>query len=396
MGRYLRNNYWVPALRSARLQAGGRPVRVRLFGLNLVAFRGHDGKLGLIDERCPHRGASMALARNEDSALRCIFHGWKLDTSGALVDVPNEPNRPEQIKKNFKPPHYAVREAAGLVWAWVGGEGDPPEFPEFEFMKLSPEHVTVWFQSTRCNWFQALEGAIDSSHVGILHEDKLRNFAAQIQNASVDNAPRFEIESKPYGYEAAAIRLLNDKSQYVRVTQFVAPWMSFIPPADAVADRLVHFTIPVDNTNCLQLILRYNYSKTPGAPKAFADHVDPDAFSPLPGSCAEDVWGQDGESMTSGKSMSGFSTLFCEDLAVQESQGPIADRTRELMCTGDQVIARARRLLLDSVKQYMADESSSAPRKEVINYASIRSRSGVVPAGQEWRNSSAMQVEEKV
>lgn len=395
MGRLLAKHFWFPVLRSARLEAGGRPVRVRLIGKSLVAFRGHNGVVGVIDERCPHRGASMALARNEDCALRCIFHGWKVNACGELVDVPNEPSRPEGVKKAVKIPKYAAKEAAGLLWIWVGGEGEPPPLPDFEFMRLPLDRVSVWFQPSKCNWFQALEGAIDSSHVGVLHEGQLKNFSKEIQHAKDDNAPRFEIEPKPYGYEAAAIRTLPDASQYVRVTQYVAPIGSFIPPAGPDADRIAHITVPVDDTNCLQLIVRYNYNRAPGTPAAFGEHKNPDAFAPLPGHGPEDCWGQDGAAMTSGASLTGFPTLFSEDLAVQESQGLIADRSLEHMCTGDQVIARARRLMLESVRQFTSGEIPPIANLQSTDYAEVRSRSGVVPKDENWRSSVAMKSETK-
>jgi phthalate 4,5-dioxygenase oxygenase subunit len=392
MGRMLAQHCWFPALRAARLNAGGRPVRTRLLGRDLVAFRGHDGVVAVLDERCPHRGASLALARNEDNALRCIFHGWKMDGCAKLVDVPNEPNRPEHIKKAVKLPRYAAREAGGLVWIWVGGTGEPPPLPHFEFMDLPPEQVSVWFQPSQCNWFQALEGAIDSSHVGVLHEGQLKNFGAQIQHAKDDNAPKFEIEPKLYGYEAAAIRTLADRSQYVRVTQYVAPAASLIPPAGPEADRIAHFTVPVDDTHCLQLIVRFHAKRAPQTPPAFGEFRDPDAFAPLPGHGAQDCWGQDGASMDEGRSLTGFPTLFAEDLAVQESQGAIADRSREMMCTGDQVIARARRLMLNAVRAYVAGEP--LPFEAPTNSAEpVRSRAGVVPLGENWRVSDAMQQE---
>src|SRR5215212_2211670 len=141
MGNLLRQ-YWIPALRAARLEADGTPVQVRLFGQNFVAFRDTNGKVGFLDEGCPHRGVSLALGRNEECGLRCIFHGWKINTDGQVVDIPSEPagsNLASKIRVN----HYPVREAGGLVWVWLGRGEQPPQFPAFEFTSLPMENIVV-------------------------------------------------------------------------------------------------------------------------------------------------------------------------------------------------------------------------------------------------------------
>ena len=135
MGSLLRQ-YWVPAIRSERLDAGGAPVRLRIFGENLVAFRAHDGRVGIFDEGCPHRGVSLSLARNEDNALRCIFHGWKIDVTGKLVDIPTEPSeRCAAFAESVKFGRYQTHEEGGIVWAWLG-RGEAPVFPTFAFAGL--------------------------------------------------------------------------------------------------------------------------------------------------------------------------------------------------------------------------------------------------------------------
>ena len=142
MGALLRR-YWAPAIRSSALEADGAPVRVTLFGDKFVAFRTTDGRAGFVDEACPHRGVSLALARNEDNGLRCIFHGWKLDATGQVVDAPCEPeSRRENFCKHVRSSRYAVREAAGVVWVYLG-EGAAPPFPDFEFNRLPPELKSI-------------------------------------------------------------------------------------------------------------------------------------------------------------------------------------------------------------------------------------------------------------
>src|SRR5918912_2134633 len=150
MGRLMRQ-YWMPVLRSAKLEADGAPARVRLMGQDFVAFRATDGRVGFLDERCPHRGVSLALARNEDCALRCIFHGWKIDVSGKVVETPSEP--PESnLASKVRVKHYPVKEAGGLVWGWLGEGQKPPRCPDFEFTHLPLEQVVVRKAVLNVNW----------------------------------------------------------------------------------------------------------------------------------------------------------------------------------------------------------------------------------------------------
>src|SRR5215212_1252056 len=139
MGNLLRQ-YWIPALRAARLEADGAPVRVRILSENFVAFRDTNGQVGFLDEGCPHRGVSLALGRNEECGLRCIFHGWKINADGQVVDIPSEPagsNLASKIRVN----HYKTHEAAGVVWVWLGKGEEPPQFPDFGFEGLPAENT---------------------------------------------------------------------------------------------------------------------------------------------------------------------------------------------------------------------------------------------------------------
>ena len=160
MGQMLRQ-YWTPAIRSAALEADGAPVRVRLFGQDFVAFRDTSGRPGFVDEACPHRGVSLALARNEDNGLRCIFHGWKFDTTGKVIDAPAEPaERREKFCASIKVNRYAVHEAAGVLWVYVG-KGAAPKFPNFEFATVPPDQVHMRRGVLHYNWLQGVEARID-------------------------------------------------------------------------------------------------------------------------------------------------------------------------------------------------------------------------------------------
>ena len=138
MGEMIRQHYWMPAVPSATLVADGAPVLVRLLGTNYVAFRTTDGRAGLIDELCPHRRTSMMMARNEDNGLRCIFHGWKTDVQGKVVEAPNQVGDQAQFCKRVKTGQYRVEERGGIVWVWLGKGDTPPRFPDLPFTICPP------------------------------------------------------------------------------------------------------------------------------------------------------------------------------------------------------------------------------------------------------------------
>ena len=348
MGAMLRQNYWVPALRAGRLERDGAPVHVRLFGKDYVAFRATDGRVGFFDEKCPHRGVSLVLARNEDCALRCIFHGMKFHVDGRVVEAPTQTVNPDAFTRSMKLKHYPAREAGGLLWVWLG-EGQPPALPELEFMGLPAGHLNVRLQKMRANWFQGIEATIDSSHVGILH----RNWVGSLGelNLTADNtAPRYEVQMQPYGLRAAALRGLEGGRTYVRVTELAFPFVSFIPPSTMhTGDRLTIITVPIDDEHSMQIFVRYNVVR-PIRHDDWQALPDPDAFAPVQGTVANG-WNQDRGAMRDGN-FSGFDNLQLEDFVTQVSMGAIADRTQEQLCNGDQVIVRARRLYLQLARDF--------------------------------------------
>jgi len=349
MGALLKQKHWVPALRAGRLEKDGAPIHVRLFGKDYVAFRATDGRVGLFDEKCPHRGVSLTLARNEDCSLRCIFHGMKFHVSGQVVDAPTQTLKPEAFIKTMRLKHYPVQEAGGLIWVWLGGGATPPPLPELEFMDLPDEHLNVRLQEINCNWMQGIEATIDSSHVGILHKNWVGNLGEL--NLTADNtAPRYDVIITPYGLKAAALRGLEKEQTYVRVTELVFPYVSYIPPSSiSTGDRLTIITTPVDDEHSIQYFIRYNIGK-PIRHDDWRALDNPDAFAPVQGN-VRNAWRQDREAMKDGN-FSGFNNLQLEDFVVQTSMGAIADRTQEQLCNGDQVIVRARRMYLQLAREF--------------------------------------------
>jgi phenylpropionate dioxygenase-like ring-hydroxylating dioxygenase large terminal subunit len=382
MGRMLRQ-YWVPAIRSEALKADGDPCRVRLFGQNFVAFRATDGRVAIFDEGCPHRGASLLLARNEDCALTCIFHGWKFHVSGKTVDVPTEPaDRRAAFCEKVPLKSYPVREAGTMVWVWLG-EGEAPEFPMFEFNSLPDTHVSSRVAYLNCNWLQGVEATIDTAHVGILHQTHVKK--RNITEKFADVAPRYDIDPKPYGFRAAALRTLRDNSIYVRVTEYVVPWYSFIPHEPGVRSLVI--SAPVDDHHVAQWYVMYNPKQplTKEDIAGFDSMIGPDPNNFYnPKGTFENRWLQDRtllhESFTGVKG-----GIPIEDFIVEESMGPIVDRSKEFLGSTDELIARVRRLFLRSLEDF---RNGKAPfgLDSKIDHGKIGTESFYIPENADWRD----------
>ncbi|WP_158257956.1 Rieske 2Fe-2S domain-containing protein [Sphingopyxis lindanitolerans] len=385
MGRMLRQHHWVPAVRAAKLVADGAPAHVRLFGRDYVAFRATDGRVGLLDEACPHRRASLLLARNEDCALTCIFHGWKIGVDGTLLDTPTQFHRKEAFAASVKVRRYPVREAGGLVWVWLGDDGEAPPFPEFEFTQLPPENIVVASAQIDCNWIQGLEAALDPVHVGILHSSFIGSGRGYLGLTSAAT-PYFQVLPKDFGLQVAALRPLGDGTTYVRVTSYVMPYYGFTPPNDPkLADRTVLIAVPVDDTHTRQFFVRYNLFGSP-IDNHFAETVeasDPDNYTPFPGG-KDAVWGQDREAMKNGH-FTGFPrNIFSEDMVVQVSMGPITDRSEEHLSESDIGIVHGRRLLIEAACAFQEGKHPvGAP--EGIDYRSVRAPTGLIKGGTDWQ-----------
>jgi phenylpropionate dioxygenase-like ring-hydroxylating dioxygenase large terminal subunit len=387
MGDFMRQ-YWVPAMPGAGLERDGAPERLRLLGQDLIAFRATDGRVGVLDEGCPHRGVSLALAHNKDCALTCIFHGWKIDVSGKVVDVPAEPpERRAAFAARVKVNHYPTHECAGILWVWLGG-GDPAPFPKYNWTELPPSHVRIAIGVVKANWLNGLEGQLDSAHVGILHQDwatkdKTKFGSSNIDNATVDLAPRFEFEEQPYGFREAAVRTMPDGQHYVRVREFVMPWYSYIPQhGGREGMQLITISVPIDDEHSAQWDVRYNLVR-PLTDSNWPSVTKATDMTPILGGI-ENRFGQDRGKIEDGK-WSGFSVLRHEDYAVAMAQGVFADRVHEFLATSDIAIVRARRTLMNAAKQHAAGQKRSAEFDPAINWGLVRSFAEIIPKETDWR-----------
>jgi phenylpropionate dioxygenase-like ring-hydroxylating dioxygenase large terminal subunit len=389
MGEMLRE-FWHPAARSAALEADGAPKRVRLLGENFVAFRATDGRVGLFQENCPHRGVSLALARNEENGLRCIFHGWKFSIDGICTDTPTEPaERRAKFCKRVPLRHYPVREAGGMVWVYLGRRATPPKFFDFEF-HAPPADALVRCGIVHGNWLQGLEGQLDSAHIGMLHRSSTANVGQatnRLNRFAIGNtAPRFEIVEKPYGFREAALRDLGDGTVYARIREVVFPYYSFIP-GDHGEPRLVVVVVPIDDEWSAHWYYYMNpFGPVPDWYKKWAvlgTVDDSDNYSANMGNVAN-TWHQNRDAMKAGHWSGVLGNFTYEDFIVEESMGPVVDRSQEFLGSSDAVIGRARRMLLSALDEH-AKGKPPFGLDGAVDYSAIRALSIRVPASLNWQ-----------
>ncbi len=253
MGELFRR-FWLPVALSRELpKPDCAPVRLRILSEDLIAFRDTEGEVGLLARYCPHRGASLFFGRNEAGGLRCVYHGWKFDVTGACVDMPNEPAECS-FKHKILQTAYPTREAGGVIWAYLGPQASMPEMPQLEWTLVPQSHVYANKRFQHCNYLQNLEGEVDSSHVSFLHREfRPEKFnaaiAGQVLLASAkDSAPKFLVQDTDYGLAIGARRNWDADQYYWRLTQFLMPSFTLIP---SEAGSPINFTaaVPVDETN---------------------------------------------------------------------------------------------------------------------------------------------------
>jgi phthalate 4,5-dioxygenase oxygenase subunit len=362
MGQVLRR-YWLPALLSEELaESDGTPVPVRLLGEDLVAFRDTQGRIGLLDERCPHRLASLTIGRNEDCGLTCIYHGWKFDVDGLCVDMPTEPQG-YGFKNRVRITAYPTHEAGGMIWAYMGPREQQPPFPAYGWTALPPNQRGIVKIGIRANYLQTVEGAIDSAHSWFLHRGSSRDWQKRLA-VSEDTAPKLEAEDTAYGFRYAAIRtpIENpDTTKYVRVTLFSVPSTAFIPPPlDRDLPAHTQIFVPVDDERTMLFDVFHSQNGTPVDTEQLRTslHAVPGVDLDADGyrfARRENRWNQDRAAMKNG-SWTGIAGFQNQDIAAQESMGPIVDRSGEHLGTSDIAVIRMRRRMLETVRRFRAGE----------------------------------------
>ena len=395
MGQMFRR-YWMPALLAEELPENDcPPVRVKLLSERLLAFRDSNGRYGLVDEYCAHRGVSLWFGRNEDCGLRCPYHGWKYDTTGQCVEVPSEPAGSE-FPQRIKLKSYPLVERGGLLWTYMGPpEAQPPE-PEWEFATVPSTQTISTKRLQECNWLQAMEGGIDSSHVSFLHRsdlntDPLFKNARGNQYNLKDLRPVFEVVESPGGLYIGARRNAEHGNYYWRITQWVMPNFTMIPPR---GDHSLHghFWVPIDDENCWTWSYEYHPTRalTDEEIKAVQEgkgvHVqsDPKTFRPIANK--DNDYLIDRGAQKSGKTYSGVLGFGMQDASLQESMGPIVDRTKENLVSTDNGIIMARLRLLVAVKA-LADRGVLPPGIDSV-HQKVRSASFILPPDQPFKEAA--------
>ena len=409
MGRLMRR-HWVPALLSEQVsRPDSAPVRVQLFGEKLVAFRDSNGKIGLLGESCPHRKASLAFGRNEECGLRCLYHGWKFDSEGNVVDMPSEP-KASALPEKAKHLSYPTREAGGFVWTYMGPEGAMPEFEAPPWAPHSEARIAIAKIELPCNWAQIMEGQIDSAHSSTLHSSDMRpakgDAAAKGDHwvrPSTDKNPRIQVQLTNYGMRYAAIRrpIVNANSHdYVRITTFVAPFTALIPPNSTY--NVASVIVPRNDTSSYFHFIAWAEGEQAGidtdAWRKFCVLVvgeDVDAHFRPGKRNAENDYLQDRELMQNG-SFTGIPGIPNQDIAMWESMGAIADRTQERLGASDIAIVQFRRLMIDAARAFQDEGRVIGHIEPRLPQAKLRSYQGVVEKSAPWRTLGASDEEVKV
>jgi phthalate 4,5-dioxygenase oxygenase subunit len=389
MGNVIRR-YWIPALLSEELpEADGSPVRVKLLGEELVAFRDTNGKIGLIDAYCPHRRAHLFWARNEECGLRCVYHGWKVDADGNCVDMPNEPEE-SNFKTKVKTIAYPTYEKAGIVWTYMGPDLEVPPVPDFEWMRASETHRLVSKSFEAANYLQALEGGIDTSHVSFAHNNEITD---KNRAFSRSKAPKLEVEKTGYGFVYAGIRDLKDEGDYIRAYQFILPFHQLRP---AIMNNQIptirgHIWVPIDDESCYVYNFMYSADKSiPLTPEYNLQQEISHGRGPedmLPGYRLKRNPSNDyliDRQLQRTKTFTGITGIATQDYALQETmEKPFLNRTKERLGTSDTAIIVARQLLLEATQDIENDKQIRG--LDPTHYRNVRSCEKILKKGQQWR-----------
>lgn len=368
MGEALRR-YWIPAALSSELEPDGAPVRVRLLGEDLVAFRDTDQKVGLIGAFCPHRRAPMFFGRNESNGLRCVYHGWKFDRAGHCTEMPTEP--PDSpYKTRVKIESYPTQEGGGIVWAYMGPADRMPPPPDWELTRVPASHRFVSKTVQDCNWLQALEGGLDSAHAMIMHNGNIGDLAWI--NDYERLTPKLEVHATDYGFYYSGVRALGAR-RWARLYQYFMPFWQMrgrVAPlrgaatAPRVPSMCGHAWVPADDVTTTSFNFIYSADPAIAMPYEFAleneidDGRGPDQLLPdgrLKANMSNDYLIDRNFQKTG--NFTGIIGINTQDVAIQEGMGRIVDRSKEHLGSTDRAIIAMRRLLLEATKVVEAGDS---------------------------------------
>jgi len=412
MGDLMRQ-YWLPILMSSELaEPDGPPLRTRLLGEDMIAFRTTSGAVGMIQNACPHRGASLYFGRNEEDGLRCVYHGWKFDVAGQCVDMPSEP-----AESNFKTKvhgrTYPCIERNGVIWVYMGPRSEPPELPQFEANMVTGVETRVQKVLRDCNWMQALEGDIDTSHLSFLHLGTVKPEDAAPGSFDYygvkDRSPKYDVHETEFGTTYGAYRPAEADTYYWRVANFLFPCYTMIPTGTLGVAIHVRAWVPVDDEHVMYWSINVPSSRSVGRQGQTDTNRNVASGRPAgvesngqrPGGfdyeASNSGWlgrwrltqngsndyGIDRESQRSGVNYTGIPGIFQQDQAVTESMGPVYDRSHEHLGTTDAMIIRTRRRVINAAKA-LRDNNVTPPGVENPEVYRTRSGSVILPRSVSW------------
>ncbi len=396
MGQLMRRHWTPVCLIEEVAEVDGAPVKARVFGEDLVVFRDSDGRVGVMDEYCPHRRASLVFGRNEEGGLRCLYHGWKMDVEGNVLEMASEPAASCMATK-VKHKAYPVQEWGGFVWAYMGPADATPAFTPPAWAPSADTRVSIAKAILPCNWAQILEGAIDSAHSSSLHSSDM--VPARVDGAqatantwlrpSTDKAPRMQVERTGYGFRYAALRRpIKDAAthDYVRATVFVAPATALIPPNNLY--NVANINVPQDDTHTAFYFIAWGHpAQTPETEtwrKFLRQTVGIDLdeqYRPLR-TLANRFW-QDRPAMKAGN-FTGITGFPNQDMAMWVTMGPIADRTHDRLGASDLAIVEFRRQMLDAVKAFQQGQPAIGIGDAAIP-PKVCAFQAIMPKTTDWR-----------
>jgi phenylpropionate dioxygenase-like ring-hydroxylating dioxygenase large terminal subunit len=384
--------YWLPVLLAEELpENDGPPVRVKILSERLIAFRSTNGEYGLVDEFCAHRGVSLWFGRVEEGGIRCAYHGWKYATDGQCLEVPSEPENSNFASK-VKLTSYPLVKIGDVLWTYMGDPATQPPLPEFEWIHVPPEQTYTSKRWQESNWLQALEGGIDSSHVSWLHSgglksDPLFKGAKGNEYNLSDLRPFFEVAEADGGLFVGARRNAEDGRYYWRITPYVLPSFTMVPPR---GDHPVHghFWVPIDDENTWVYTFDYHPTRalTPDERRAMKEGHGvhsrniPGTYRPMENKDVDYLI--DREAQKRGETFSGVRGIAQQDASLQESMGPIVDRTKERLVSSDTGIIKARQKLKKAIEA-LRDEGVTPPGVDPAHQR-VRSAAIVLPQAESF------------
>jgi phenylpropionate dioxygenase-like ring-hydroxylating dioxygenase large terminal subunit len=346
MGELFRR-FWLPALLLEELPAPDcPPVRFKILGENLVAFRDTNDRIAFVQEACPHRKASLYFGRNEECGIRCVYHGWKFDVEGRCLETPTEP-ADSSFKERISITAYPGAVWGGMIWIYMGPKDHEPPLPHYDWcMQQDNPNLRVWKWMQESNYAQGLEGNIDSAHVPFLHR-WFNQELFRVQDTQIDGAPVLTVKETEFGFVYGARRNLPEGRFHWRLTPFVLPVFTTIPSPTG-GPGAGFFVLPIDDE-------RSWWWTITSSPRPLDANRDAPYIDLIPGSWRmtrnkDNDYLIDRE-MQHTVNYTGLPTNRVQDAAMTDSMGPIVDRSDEHLGTSDVAIIFMRKLLLRTAQR---------------------------------------------